>query len=76
MMPGIFLDQFTSLRGLHKDGRILFREHPGMPVRIYQKKQESKPLLELVSRVDQPVDASAFTVGEGYVRAKMRFKMR
>jgi len=75
-MPGIFLDQFSSLSGLYDDGRILFKEHPGMPVRIYRKKQESKPILQLVKQSAQSIDPSVFVVSEGYVRAKMRFKMR
>lgn len=75
-MHGIFLDQFSSLQELHADGQFLFEEQPGMPVRIYRKGKASKPLLELVSYQAEPVDASEFEVNDGYVRAKMRFKMR
>ena len=75
-MPGVFLDQFTSLRGLHDDGRILLKEHPGMPVRIYRNKKGGEALFELVSSKAQAVDSGLFVVGEGYIRAKMRFKMR
>lgn len=76
MMPGIFLNQFSSLRPFFQDGKLLLSEHPGMPIRIYRKKKESEPLLLLVSYAEQAVDDRVFVVDEGYVRAKMRFKMR
>jgi hypothetical protein len=76
VVPGVFIDQFASLRELNPDGQLLFDQHPGVPVRIYPRRQDRKPLLELISRVEQPVDASIFEIGDGYVRAKMRFKMR
>lgn len=75
-MPGIFLDQFSSLSGLSEDGQFLFESHPGMPVRIYRKGRAKQPLLELVSHRAEAVDAGTFEVGEGYIRAKMRFRMR
>lgn len=75
-LPGIFLDQFTSLRPLFEDGKVLLKEHPGMPVKIYRKKKSSKPILAMVSKTEKAIDPSIFVVGEGYIRAKMRFKMR
>ena len=75
-MPGIFLDQFSSLRPLFEDGKILLKEHPGMPVKIYRNKKSSKPIFEMIRKNEQAIDPSIFVVGEGYIRAKMRFKMR
>lgn len=75
-MPGVFLDQFSSLRPLYDDGKLLLKEHPGMPVRIYREKKSSKPLFVMTSKREESIDSGIFEVGEGYIRAKMRFKMR
>lgn len=75
-LPGVFLDQFSSLKGIAVDGGGVFKETKGIPLSIFELKKKDEPILRLISSTPQTIDDEIFIIPDNYVRAKMRFRMR